>query len=70
MEEQKGYQMSNVSGSILPSDIYEATNLNLKDILAPAAIKVTPKDLFVGGKVLRTLFAFSVSTGWTMMEIS
>jgi hypothetical protein len=59
MEEQKGYQMSNVSGSILPSDIYEATNLNLKDILAPAAIKVTPKDLFVGGKVLRTLFVIS-----------
>lgn len=51
--------MSNVSGSILPSDISEATNLDLRDILAPAAVKVTPKDLFVGEKILRTLFVIS-----------
>ncbi|OGZ08405.1 MAG: conjugal transfer protein TraC [Candidatus Lloydbacteria bacterium RIFCSPHIGHO2_02_FULL_54_17] len=44
---------------MLPEDIYAATNLDMKDILAPAAIKVTPKDLYVGEKILRTLFVIS-----------
>ena len=58
-KQQPGYQMVNVSGSILPTDIYETTNLNLRDILAPAAVKVTPKELYVGEKILRTLFVIS-----------
>src|SRR3990167_9554232 len=55
---QKNYQIVN-TGGMLPEDIYAATNLDMKDILAPAAIKVTPKDLYVGDKILRTLFVIS-----------
>ncbi|MDO8520791.1 MAG: DUF87 domain-containing protein [bacterium] len=55
---QKNYQIVNTSG-MLPEDLYATTNLDMKDILAPAAIKVTPKDLYVGEKILRTLFVIS-----------
>lgn len=55
---EKNYEMIN-AGAILPPDILNATNLNLKDVLAPAAVKVTPKELYVGDKVLRTLFVIS-----------
>lgn len=44
---------------VLPADIYEATNLDMKDILAPAAVKITPKEIYVGEKMLRTLFVIS-----------
>ncbi|OGZ16488.1 MAG: conjugal transfer protein TraC [Candidatus Lloydbacteria bacterium RIFOXYC12_FULL_46_25] len=50
--------MLNVTGA-LPADIYEATNLDMKDILAPAAIKVTPKEIYIGEKIARTLFVIS-----------
>lgn len=44
---------------ILPSEIYEAAKLELRDILAPAAIEVEPKQLKIGGKIVRTYFAMS-----------
>lgn len=47
------------TGGMLSEEIYAATNLSMKDILAPAALKVTPKDLYVGEKILRTLFVIS-----------
>jgi type IV secretory pathway VirB4 component len=47
------------SEGVLPADIYEATNLDMKDILAPAAIEITPKDISIGAKILRTLFVIS-----------
>ena len=56
--QQKNYELLNTAG-MLPEDIYAATNLDMKDILAPAAIKITPKDLYVGEKILRTLFVIS-----------
>jgi len=56
--EQKNYEVIN-AGGMLPADIYTATNLDMKDIFAPAAIKVTPNDLYVGEKMLRTLFVIS-----------
>jgi len=55
---EKNYEIINAS-AILPPDILSATNLNLRDVLAPAAVKVTPKELYVGDKVLRTLFVIS-----------
>jgi len=58
-EQNEGYKMYDVSNSVLPSDVYEAASVDLRDILAPAAVKVTPKDLYVGEKVLRTLFVIS-----------
>lgn len=44
---------------VLPPDIYQATNLELKDIIAPAAVKVDPREITVGGKICRTLFVIS-----------
>ena len=46
-------------GSILPHEIFEAGALELKDIIAPSAIKVTPKDINLGEKMLRSFFVIS-----------
>ena len=56
--EKKSYDVLN-TGGVLPADIYEATNLDMKDILAPAAVKITPNEIFIGAKMLRTLFVIS-----------
>jgi conjugal transfer ATP-binding protein TraC len=45
--------------SVLPEEIYQAGVLELKDVIAPSALKVTPKDLNLGEKVGRTLFVVS-----------
>jgi type IV secretory pathway VirB4 component len=45
--------------SVLPNEIYEAGVLELKDVIAPSALKVTPKELNLGEKVGRTLFVIS-----------
>lgn len=57
MADKKGFE--NLNTGVLPSDIFEATNLDMKDILAPAAIKITPKDIYIGDKIARTLFVIS-----------
>jgi len=45
--------------SVLPQEIYEAGVLELKDVIAPSALKVNPKNLNLGEKVGRTLFVIS-----------
>ena len=45
--------------SILPQEIYEAGVLELKDVIAPSALKIGPKELNLGEKVARTLFVIS-----------
>ena len=45
--------------SILPEEIYQSGVLELKDIIAPSALKVSPKELSLGEKVGRTLFVIS-----------
>ncbi|MEI7463565.1 MAG: conjugal transfer protein TraC, partial [Candidatus Taylorbacteria bacterium] len=45
--------------SILPEEIYQAGVLELKDVIAPSALKVSPKELNLGEKVGRTLFVIS-----------
>lgn len=45
--------------SILPQQIYDAGALELKDIIAPSALKVTPKEINLGEKVLRSFFVIS-----------
>jgi len=45
--------------SILPSEVFEAGALELKDIIAPSALKVTPKQLDLGEKILRSFFVIS-----------
>ncbi len=43
----------------LPQDIYETGVLELQDIIAPSALKVAPKEVNLGSKVLRTFFVIS-----------
>ena len=45
--------------SILPQEIYEAGILELKDIIAPSALKITPKEINLGEKIARTFFVIS-----------
>ncbi len=45
--------------SFLPHEIYEANTLDLKDIIAPSALKVSPKDLNLGEKIMRSFFVIS-----------
>ncbi len=44
---------------VLPQEIYEAGVLELQDVIAPSALKVTPKSLNLGEKITRTLFVIS-----------
>jgi len=44
---------------ILPQDIYEMGMLELRDIIAPSALRITSKTLNLGDKVARTLFVIS-----------
>jgi len=44
---------------ILPQEIYEAATLELKDILAPSALQITPRELNLGEKIARTFFVIS-----------
>ena len=45
--------------SILPQEIFEAGVLELRDIIAPSALKVTPKEINLGEKILRSFFVIS-----------
>ncbi len=45
--------------SILPQEIYSAANLELRDIIAPSALKVTPRSLNLGDKIVRSFFVIS-----------
>src|SRR3989339_241072 len=44
---------------ILPQEIYEASVLEMKDVIAPSALKISPKDINLGGKMARTFFVIS-----------
>lgn len=45
--------------SILPKSITESSELELRDILAPSALKVNVKELNLGEKVVRSFFVIS-----------
>jgi len=45
--------------SFLPQEIYQAGVLELQDIIAPSALKISPKQLNLGEKVVRTFFVIS-----------
>src|SRR3989344_2288241 len=44
---------------ILPKEIYEAGVLELRDVIAPAALKVSPKEIILGEKITRAFFVVS-----------
>ena len=54
--------------SILPHEIFEAGVLELKDIIAPSALKVTPREINLCEKILRSFFVISyprfLHEGW------
>ncbi len=45
--------------SILPHEIFESAALELRDIIAPSALKISPRDINLGDKIVRTLFVIS-----------
>lgn len=53
---------------ILPQDIYEMGVLELKDIIAPSALRITAKGVNLGDKLSRTFFVISyprfLTEGW------
>jgi type IV secretory pathway VirB4 component len=44
---------------ILPQEIYEAGVLELRDVIAPSALSITPRELNLGDKIMRTFFVIS-----------
>ncbi len=44
---------------VLPEEIMESQSLELKDILAPSAVKINSKEIWLGEKVMRTFFVIS-----------
>jgi len=53
---------------ILPHEIYEAAVLELKDVIAPSAVKVSPREVSLGDKIAKTFFVMSyprfLADGW------
>ena len=53
---------------VLPSDIYEAGTLDLIDTIAPAALKVSSREIVIGEKFARSFYTISyprfLSDGW------
>lgn len=45
--------------AILPEQVYKAAEMQLKDIIAPSALGVTPKSLNLGTNVVRSYFVIS-----------
>ncbi len=43
----------------LPQEMYRESTLELKDIIAPSALKISPRSLSLGDKILRTFFVIS-----------
>lgn len=52
----------------LPKEVYDASVLDLKDIVAPSALKIGQKSLDLGDKVVRSFFVISyprfLAEGW------
>lgn len=53
---------------VFPEEIYRAGVLELKDIIAPAALEITANNIRLGEKLARTIFVFSLprflSSNW------
>ncbi|MEI6494588.1 MAG: DUF87 domain-containing protein [bacterium] len=67
-DDQSKLDTSQSAVPILPRDIYEMGNLELRDIIAPAALRITSKNLSLGERIARTFFIISyprfLSEGW------
>jgi conjugal transfer ATP-binding protein TraC len=45
--------------SVLPEQMYESSALELNDIIAPSALKISPRALNLGDKIVRSFFVIS-----------
>jgi conjugal transfer ATP-binding protein TraC len=58
-KQQQSMQDFTMPESVLPDDIYKASTLKLKDILAPSALQITPRELNLGEKIARMFYVIS-----------
>ena len=53
---------------VLPEEIYQTGVLDLQDVIAPHALKISSRELDLGEKIARTFFVISyprfLTTGW------
>lgn len=53
---------------VLPEEIYRTGVLDLQDVIAPHALRISPRELDLGEKIARTFFVISyprfLTTGW------
>jgi type IV secretory pathway VirB4 component len=65
---KKQPQESSPISSILPKEIYQSGVLELQDIIAPSGLKISPKTINLGEKIVRTFFVISyprfLSSNW------
>ncbi len=58
----------NILSSVLPRDIENASVMSLEDVIAPSAVGITPQEINLSGKLVRTFFAISfpryLNDGW------
>ncbi|MEX0933172.1 MAG: DUF87 domain-containing protein [Candidatus Paceibacterota bacterium] len=59
---------ASVLDSLLPDEMSSTGGLEIQDVIAPSALKVTPKEIHLGDKIVRTFFVISypryLSEGW------
>jgi len=56
---KKKEKEKNPIASVLPQEIYQSGVLELQDIIAPSALKITPRSLNLGDKMVRSFFVIS-----------
>jgi len=56
---KKDTPMSAPVSPILPEQIYKQGVLELQDVIAPSALKITPREINLGDKIARTFFVMS-----------
>lgn len=57
---QKNPELSTApAASIMPEQIYKQGVLELQDVIAPSALKITPREINLGDKIARTFFVMS-----------
>ena len=59
LKSNKGSDTKSPLAPILPEEIYKEGVLELQDVIAPSALKVSPKELNLGDKIARTFFVMS-----------
>jgi type IV secretory pathway VirB4 component len=56
---KKNTNMQAPIAPILPEQIYKQGVLELQDVIAPSALKITPREINLGDKIARTFFVMS-----------